>query len=121
MEIQASVRDALPGEVSPRLIVTAVSRQGTVFLWPLRLPGPDGRIDGWSRSAMEAANIAGKSWVRIASNMDLGAYDASQASSSIPDPVWPDIGFQGLINIAFKDKYIDTLDHPVLRRLRGEV
>ncbi len=39
----------LAGEstVRPRLLVTTVTRQGAVFLWPLRLPGPDGRFDDW--------------------------------------------------------------------------
>ena len=27
---------------SPRTFFTAINRQGVVFLWPIRLPGPDG-------------------------------------------------------------------------------
>jgi hypothetical protein len=41
--------------VSTRLLTTAINRQGVVFLWPNRLPGPDGKIDAWGRSALEAA------------------------------------------------------------------
>src|SRR5262249_25421245 len=43
---------------SPRLFVTAINRQGAVFLWPLRLPKSDGKIDEWSRTALVAANLA---------------------------------------------------------------
>ena len=34
--------DHLAGEgtFSPRLLVTAVNKQGTIFIWPIRLPGP---------------------------------------------------------------------------------
>src|SRR4051812_30928071 len=33
---------------SARTLFTAVNRQGVVFLWPVRLPGPDGRLDDWN-------------------------------------------------------------------------
>src|SRR5262245_53377567 len=58
---------------SPRVLFTAVNRQGVLFLWPIRLPGPDGKHDDWSRSALEAAQLAQKNWVRVSSNMSLGA------------------------------------------------
>src|SRR5262249_823974 len=46
--------------VKPCTLFTAVNRQGVVFLWPVRQPGPDGKLDEWSRSAMEAAQRAMK-------------------------------------------------------------
>ena len=106
---------------SPRSLVTAVNRQGVLFVWPIRLPGADGKIDDWSRSAMDAANEAGSRWVRITANMSLGAYDVAVASGQVAEPEWPKIGFQEIIKIAFRDKMISDWNHPVLRRLRGEV
>src|SRR5262245_16565432 len=50
---------------SPRLLSTAVNRQGVLFLWSIRLPGPDGKLDGWNTSALEAVEIAQKHWVRV--------------------------------------------------------
>ncbi|MFO0800496.1 MAG: hypothetical protein U0804_23765 [Gemmataceae bacterium] len=114
--------NALAGEstFSARLLVTAINKQGTVFLWPIRLPSPDGRHDDWSKSSMEAANIAMRGWVRVQSNMSLGAYEVYEASGNLGDPEWPDLPLNELLRIAFKDRYIDSLDHPVLKRLRGE-
>jgi hypothetical protein len=106
---------------SGRALFTAVNRQGVVFLWPVRLPGPDGRVDEWSRTALEAADMAAKGWVRVAANMGLGAYDVHQASGRLPEPDWPDVPFRELLRVAFKDRFINDLNHPVLRRLRGEV
>jgi hypothetical protein len=106
---------------SPRLLVTALNRQRVLFLWPIRLPGSDGKIDDWSRSAMDAANEAKSRWVRVTANMSLGAYDAAVASGQIAEPDWPNITFQEIIRIAFRDKIISDWDHPVLKRLRGEV
>jgi hypothetical protein len=51
--------------------------------------------------------------------MSLGAYEVSIADLDKP-AVWPDTPFQELLRIAFKGKLIDTLSHPVLKRLRGE-
>jgi hypothetical protein len=106
---------------SPKLLVLTVNRQGVVFLWYLRLPGPDGKIDDWSRSALEAANEAKKSWVRVTPNMSLGAYDVAVATGQLVEPTWPDRPFNEILRIAFRDKMISSWDHPVLRRLRGEI
>ena len=106
---------------SPRLFVTAQNRQGVLFLWPIRLPGADGKIDEWSKSAHEAANLAQGKWVRVASNMSLGAYEVFAAPAELNPPEWPDKSFRDLLSIAFKGKHIDTLDHPVLKKLRGEI
>ena len=39
----------------------------------------------------------------------------------LPEPEWPELSLRELLRIAFKDKMIDDLGHPVLRKLRGEV
>lgn len=103
-----------------RIVYTAINRQNVLFLWPIRLPGTDGKIDDWNRSAVEAAQLATGRWVRIAANMSLGAYDVFEATAKLPEPEWPTLSFGELLRVAFKNRYIDTLDHPVLLRLRGE-
>ena len=60
-----------------------------------------------------------KSWVRVKSNMGLGAYEIFEAEGSIPDPIWPELSFDAILRIAFKDRMIRSLDHPVVKRLRG--
>ncbi len=106
--------------VSARTLLTAIDRQGALFLWPVRLPGPNGKVDNWSRSSLEGAELATKQWVRIAANMDVGAYDVFTTSAPLPEPEWPDVQFRELLKIAFKDRFIDSLDHPVLKRLMGK-
>ena len=111
----------LGGELVPKLLVTAITRQGIPFIWPIRLPGHDGKIDAWNRSAHEAARIAQDTWVRVKANMGLGGYEIFAATSIKEEPEWPEILGEELLQLAFKDNYISTLDHPVLRRLRGEL
>ncbi len=121
--IDSSIRDELTTEPTfgVRAFFTAITRQGVLFLWPVRLPAADGKLDDWSRSAMEAALMSMNRWVRVTSNMALGAYEVFEASASIPEPKWPDLTFRDILAIAFKDHLIDSLDHPVLQKLRGEV
>src|SRR5262249_46590758 len=64
---------------SRRALFPSINRQGVLFLWPLRLPGPDGKIDEWSRTSLEAAQRAMKGWVRVHANIGLGAYDVFEA------------------------------------------
>ena len=111
----------LPGEIVPKIFLTGMTRQGVLFLWPIRLPNEDGRHDNWNRSALEAAELAKKKWVKVVSNMSLGGYEVYEATGELPDPEWPDLSFEEIMDIAFKDRFIAGMDHPVIRRLNGEI
>jgi hypothetical protein len=111
----------LPGELIPKVLYTIINRQGVLSLWPIRLPGEDGRHDAWNRSALEAAEMGQKNWIRVAANMSLGAYEVYESKAEIPEPEWPEITFQEILRLAFKDRFISSLDHPVVRRLLGEI
>jgi hypothetical protein len=108
-------------EIVIKTLFAAINRQGTVFLLPCRLPSPDGKDLQWWWSLRDAAGRATERWVRVVPNMNLGAYELSLGSLEIPDPEWPQLGFWDLIKIAFRDHLIDRMDHPVIRRLRGQI
>jgi hypothetical protein len=109
----------LPGEFVMVMMYTAINRQGVTFLWPIRLPDPDGRINEWHSSAAQAVEHATKRWVRVKANKSLRGYEIYEAASTIPKPTWPDVSFQELIRIAFRDRLVNSLDHAVIKRLRG--
>lgn len=111
----------LAGELTPKVLYTAINRQKVLFVWPIRLPGEDGRHDEWNASALDAADRGQKDWIRISSNMSMGAYEVFLATGALPKPEWPEMSFTRILEIAFKGRYITDLDHPTLRRLRGEV
>jgi hypothetical protein len=67
----------------------------------------------------EAVELAMERWLRIKANMGLGAYEIFVAEGPIREPNWPDISYQELIRLAFRDRLITSLDHPVVKRLRG--
>jgi hypothetical protein len=109
----------LPGEFVMANLYTAINRQGVVFLWPVRLPAPDGRVLEWHRTAAVAAELAMVRWVRVKANMTLGAYEIFEASATIPDPRWPELSFSELLRIGFRDRLVTSFGHPVINRLRG--
>ncbi len=119
--IAPDLRHELFGELAPVKIFTAINRQGVVFLWPCRLPDETGRINPWHESALEAAERAKAKWTRVAADMSLGAYRIYEAPGDLPDPEWPEQSLRDLLEIAFKGRYIDTRDHAVVKRLRGEI
>jgi hypothetical protein len=106
-------------ECAPYQVYTCINRQGVVFLWPVRLPGSDGKDNEWWRSAHEAAEKATTSWVRLTANKSLGAYDILVAGSHATEPQWPEHPFKELLRIGFRDKLIDRVDHEVVKALRG--
>jgi len=110
----------LAGELVPKALYLTINRQGVIRLWPIRLPDEDGKLDDWNRSALEAAEIGKKRWIRVSSNRSAGMYETFEATGVIAEPEWPDLPFSELLEIAFRGKYITGWDHPALRRLRGE-
>jgi hypothetical protein len=118
--VRPEILPELAGEVVYKTLFTAINRQGVVFLWPVKLPAPDDRKSEWPRSAREAAEMAMTRWIRMKANLSLGAYEITVAESTMADPVWPDLSFQELVRLAFRDRMITTLDHVVIKRLRGQ-
>jgi hypothetical protein len=117
--IHPACRTELFAELVPVRLYAAISRAGTVFLWPVRLPQPDGRSNPWWDSAHEAAAMAQSRWLRVVADRDLGAYQILRAAATLDDPVWPNVSFAELVRLAFRDRLINSPDHPALRKLQG--
>jgi len=117
--VDPSLWHEIPDEIVPRALYLTINRQGTLTLWPVKLPGQDGRTNQWNESALEAAELAKRGWVRVVSNMNLGAYEIFKATGKIPEPKWPENSFEDIIKIAFKGKFIRSMEHPVIQRLLG--
>lgn len=100
----------------------AVTRGGSPFLWPVPFPNSDGRVNSWHESAASAAQLAETQWTRMAANTANGCYEVTVASPGvIPDPDWTAFPlFEEQVEIAVKERLIDTPDHLVMRKLRGE-
>lgn len=113
------LQDEFADLMVPVTVYTYVTRQGATFLWPVRLPGEDGKThDAWT-SSHGAAERATESWTRMQWSPQVGAYDISVATGIVAEPVWPDVSFGELLRIGFQGKLIDKADHLLIQKLRG--
>ena len=118
--VTAGLRTELLEHLQPTRLFTCVNRADVTFLWPAKLPdagGGGGR--SWSVSALEAAERAKTSWLRIHGNKDTGAYDRFVARAELPEPKFADKTFGELVRIAFKDRIIDSIDHSLVKEIYG--
>jgi hypothetical protein len=112
---------SLQNELTYVSLFTVVDRHGNVSLWPVPLPLADGRDNDWWKSAREAAEHATKTWTRMIANKQLGAYDIYSAPPGMPEPEFPtDKTLADLLKVALGSGYlVDSLKHPIIKRLRG--
>ena len=121
--VTPELQPLLGPDVRATTLFTCMSRSSQVpFLWPIYLPDADGRLNSWPRSARKIAELAQTKWLKVTSDHDIQAYVPEVALGNLPEPEWPaELEMKDLIELAFGDRFIGDWDHPVLRRLRGEM
>ncbi len=119
--VSAEVASALGDQVRAVELYAAIDRQNNPFLIPIPLPGPNGVRNRWHESLAQAVEKAKSVWIRISANKDLGGYDIFEATAKLPDPVWPDITMDELLEVAFKGRVITSLDHPIVQERLGNI
>lgn len=117
--VAPALRDELASEVRPAVLFCAINRQKVPLLWRCWLPGIDGRANRWTDTLLDAARLAERAWVTVKAGS--GDYEIQEARGQLPEPEWPDWSLREWVRLAFQDRHIATIDHPVLRALRGEI
>jgi len=56
----------------------------------------------------------------VVSNCQNASYDVMISESDLGEPAYPEEQFDEILRVAFRGKVIETPDHPILRKLRGE-
>lgn len=119
--VSAEVASVLGGLVRPVELHAVIDRQNNVFLVPIPLPGSNGVRNPWHESLAQAVERSKSVWLRISANKELGGYEIFEATSKLPDPVWPDISLDELLDVAFKGRIITDLDHPIVQERLGNI
>ncbi len=104
-------------------LYTGITFNGVLFLSEIPLPDSDGKENEYNRTRGMAYNMATYKWVMIKVNNELGAYEIVYPKSELPEPVWPKEPSDLIkaIEISFKNNLINSIDHPMLKKLRGEI
>jgi hypothetical protein len=117
--VTSAASATLPNLLRPAELRLAVDRHGNAFIIPAHIPDPDGRTNPWHQSLNLAVEEAEDNWVRVTANMKNGSYDLYIAEGNLAPPKWPEQGFTELLSIAFRNRVIDSVNHPVVEQLLG--
>jgi hypothetical protein len=120
--VTPQVQHLVSDELRQVRLYTAITKRGTVFLWPIKLPGDSNdRIRRISDTAIQCAEQAKTLWVKVRWDRDLGGYAMQRATGELGEPQWPNESLRDLIEKAFQHNLIDRPDHPVIMELAGEL
>lgn len=108
----------------------AINTDGVVFLIPVTIP-ESGRGSRWTNSLLDVINTAKTSWVRLRSNLDIGAYETVIALENLGEAKWPktivnrrketvEFSMDLILHTAFFERYINDVDHPAIKKLLGQ-
>jgi hypothetical protein len=120
--VTPEVQHLVAQELRRTRLHVAITKHGTVFLWPIKLPLEG--IDSGRRVFETASLIAQQAktlWVKSVWDRGLGGYEMYRAKGDLGEPQWPDKSFRDLMAIAFGSYLIDRADHEVIRELNGEL
>jgi hypothetical protein len=100
--------------IRPVLLVRYVTMAGEEGLWPLKINRSDAKSNPWNTSALNVLDIAaGGKWVRLVSTGNHYRHQVSRKNFEQVPPKFTDRSFDELVDIAYKDKTITTLDHEI--------
>ncbi len=119
--VYPTVSMAVPELVRRVVLHAAIDRQNNIFLIPVQLPNEDGTRNPWHESLAQAVECAKTKWIRISANQNIQGYNIFAADADLPEPDWPDSTIETLIEVAFRGKIINSIDHPVIQSLLGRI
>jgi hypothetical protein len=96
-------------------LAAAITTEGSVFLWHYK-----NSTNSWSDSARIAIREASHRWVRVIPDKSSNGYILETPMCAPPPPTWPELSFTEMLETAFGSRYIDSLAHPLLKKLRGD-
>ena len=120
--VAPGIFEAIANHARQRLLLpTITAASNEFFFWALKVTPPGEKENTWNVTANNAAAMAEKKWINVNSNTAIAAYETREAEGEIPEPVWPSLSMTELLRLAFKDKFIDSLDHPIVKKLKGVI
>jgi hypothetical protein len=115
----AEVKRTSERKIRPLQLVRCVNVKGREQIWPLKLDRPGKKRNECNASALMVAERMREEWLMLVYDDETKTYFARRPVSPITDPPkWTQRTFQQLRDLAFpEDRRINTLDHPVWRKL----
>lgn len=96
-------------------LAAAITVDGSMFLWHYK-----NSTNSWSDSARIAVREASRGWVRVIADKSSNGYLLEKPMVPPAAPNWPLVSFTQMLETAFGTRYIDSLNHPLMKKLRGD-
>jgi hypothetical protein len=115
------LRQLLSALIRVTKLVPCINRQGTVFLWAIKMPTDRG--NPWAETSLMALADARKGWTRVASNRDAGGYETVTPIDPLREPVWPENKtMTDYLRLGYgRHKYIRDADHDFVKEYLGRI
>jgi hypothetical protein len=97
------------------LLILCINKSGKMFFWPIPAKG------NFRDSGLTAAALAREVWVKAIGDLESGGYRVRRMlQSEYEEPAWPTVmpSVEDLLELAFHDNIITTLDHPAIKQAR---
>jgi hypothetical protein len=102
-----------------KMLVLAVNQANTAFIWPVPVSDELSRKNQWNESQRAAYHQAKTQWVKMVGDRKDGHYKIYIAEGELPAPRFPDKPFPELLALAFNNRKIDSVAHPIIKAMRG--
>ena len=112
----------LMGEFFVATLYVGITKQNNLFVWPCRLPDENGKQMEWHRTAIIGAETGKTQWTSIRADIYAGFNKIHVADGDLGEPKWPSLPYEEILRIAFREEgIIGSVDHPIVKRLRGQI
>jgi hypothetical protein len=119
--VHPAVAPLLGSDAAPTMLYTTINSHGNLFLFPVKLPGPDGSLDDFARNYHRVCQIAMAQWTLLTWNKHTRQHEVKTTESITREPDFPERPFEELVKLAFDAAAITTSDHPIIKYLQGIV
>lgn len=93
-----------------------------IFLSDIPEPNEEGDDNNFNKTRRECHKIAEDKWITIYQNAEGTGWDHEEALEDLGEPKWspePKTMLEA-VELAFKDKFVNSDDHPALKLIRGK-
>ena len=111
------VADELGSDVKLRDLRLAQTVSGENFVLSTAAPTTKNNRNSWVRSAQEAIKQSIDNPIRVTRGED--SFRIIKSQRPYPEPTWPDLSLEDMIELAFGERMITDMDHPLVKGLLG--
>jgi hypothetical protein len=92
-----------------------IDPRGNLAYWAVNMED----TSSWGTSSREIARKMTDTWCMVVSNTASGRYERETPEGDLGKPRWPELEPIECLEKAFKDRIVDSEDHPIIKKLLG--